>query len=103
MDIFNSLKLSDKSSNQRVEILNMTIDDEDLRPLQIMLRQACAGTSVSTRELVKELTFSDLANLREGEMTVDNLKEIVSDLAAGKDDINPFDTSFENDGISELL
>ena len=81
----------------------MTSESHELSQLQIMLKQACAGTSVSTRELVKELSFSNLTDLREGELTVDDLREIVLDLASGKDDSILFEIAPGDDGNPEML
>lgn len=58
--------------------------DNDQNPLQEILKQACADTIVSTKELIKELSRDDLINIREGEMTVDDLRQIVLDLIESK-------------------
>ena len=58
--------------------------DKDQNPLQEILKQACADTIVSTKELIKELSRDDLINIREGEMTVDDLRQIVLDLIESK-------------------
>ncbi len=81
----------------------MISESDKLSPLQIMLKQACADTSVTTRELVKELSFSDLTDLREGELTVDDLREIVLDLASGKDDSIRFKIAAGDEGNFEMI
>ena len=81
----------------------MSSKNNKLSPLQLALRQACAGTTITTRELIKELSFSDLADLREGELTVDDLREIVLDLASAKDDSFLSDIVVEDDGNPEVL
>lgn len=53
--------------------------------LHTTLKSACKGTSVTTRELLKELTSEDLVEIKTGEMTVDDLKNVVLDLADNKD------------------
>ena len=87
----------------------MTKEENTLSPLQLTLREACDGTSVSTRELLKELSSVDLAAIREGELTIDDLKEIVLDLALRYDDSNislatilPEDDDPEDTDYSEL-
>lgn len=68
-----------------------------LSPIQILLSQACEGSLVTTRELVKTLSLSDLAALREGELTVDDLKEIVADIASQKEVTSHTDRQTEED------
>ena len=58
--------------------------DNNQNPLQDILKKACADTIVSTKELVKELSRDDLVNIREGEMTVGDLRQIVLDLVESK-------------------
>ncbi len=52
---------------------------------QRLLQRACKGTSVTTRDLVRELTLNDIASIKTGEIGLDYIKEIVSDLADSKD------------------
>ncbi len=66
----------------RVNLIN---ENNKLSPTQLILSQACEGSIVTTRELVKTLSLSDLAALREGDLTVDDLKEIVLDIASQKE------------------
>ena len=58
--------------------------DSSQSPLQKILAKACAGTIVTTKELVKELSREDFVNIKEGEMTVDDLRQIVLDLVESK-------------------
>ena len=48
---------------------------------QKLLQTACKGTSVTTRDLAKELTLNDIASIKAGEIGLDYIREIVSDLA----------------------
>ena len=56
-----------------------------LSPTQLILSQACEGSIVTTRELLKTLSLTDLAAMREGDLTIEDLKEIVSDIASQKE------------------
>ena len=52
---------------------------------QLLLLAACDGTSVTTRELVKEFSLEEIALIKSGDITLDEIKEIVLDLADSKD------------------
>lgn len=53
--------------------------------LQTTLEAACKGTSVTTRELIKELTIDDIADIKSGDLTTADLVNIVLDMADDKD------------------
>ncbi len=53
--------------------------------LQRILEKACKGTSVTTRELFVELTQDDLASVKNGELTAEDLRLLVLDLADSKE------------------
>jgi hypothetical protein len=53
--------------------------------LQSILETACKGTSVTTRELIKELTIDDLADIKSGDMSAADLTSLVLELADNKD------------------
>ena len=59
--------------------------NNELSHAQIILYHACEGSVVTTRELVKTPSLSDFAALREGYLTVDDLKEFVLDIASQKE------------------
>ncbi len=53
--------------------------------LQSILEAACKGTSITTRELIKELTIDDLADIKSGDMSAADLMSLVLELADNKD------------------
>ena len=53
--------------------------------LQSILEIACQGTSVTARELIKELSADDLADIKTGYMTAADLTSMVVELADNKD------------------
>jgi exopolyphosphatase/pppGpp-phosphohydrolase len=59
-------------------------------PFQKTLEKACAGTSVTTRELVAALNTYDLAAIREGDMDAKDLKSLVMDIADSKDNASRY-------------
>lgn len=69
--------------------------------LQKTLTEACQGTSVTTRELIAELSKYDLTAIREGEMTADDLKPLVLDIADGKDNVNVYRVEQKNSGVAD--
>jgi hypothetical protein len=64
--------------------------------LQTILKTACKGTSVTTRELLKELTTDDLADIRNGDMTTDDIVSLVLELADNKDNIKLYRVKVKN-------
>ena len=68
---------------------------------QKTLEQACQGTSVTTKELIAELTKYDLEAIREGEMTADDLKPLVFDIADGKDNANIYRVEQKSSNVLE--
>ncbi len=64
--------------------------------LQTILETACKGTSVTTRELLKELTIDDLADIRNGDMTTDDIVSLVLELADNKDNIKLYRVKVKN-------
>ena len=64
--------------------------------LQAILEAACKGTSVTTRELLKELTTDDLADIRYGDMTISDLMNLVLELADNKDNIKLYRIKVKN-------
>ena len=52
---------------------------------QLLLLAACEGTSVTTRELIKELSSEEVTLIKSGDITLNEIKEIVLDLADSKD------------------
>ena len=52
---------------------------------QSLLLAACKGTSITTRELVKELSFEEITLIKSGDISLEEIKEIVIDLADTKD------------------
>lgn len=64
--------------------------------LQTILETACKGTSVTTRELLKELTTDDLADIRNGDMTFEDIVSLVMDLADNKDNITLYRVKVKN-------
>ena len=52
---------------------------------QSLLLLACEGTSVTTRELIKALSIEEITLLKCGDISLDEIKEIVHDLADSKD------------------
>lgn len=55
-----------------------------INEFQSLLLAACEGTSVTTRELVKELSSEEITLIKSGDITLDEIKEIVLDLADSK-------------------
>lgn len=49
--------------------------------LQSLLSIACEGTSVTVRELIKVLSIEEITMIKSGDLTLDDLKEIVCDIA----------------------
>jgi hypothetical protein len=64
--------------------------------LQTILETACKGTSVTTRELFKELTIDDLAEIKNGDMTATDLANLVLELADNKDNIKLYRIKVKN-------
>ena len=64
--------------------------------LQAILETACKGTSVTTRELFKELTIDDLAEIKNGDMTATDLANLVLELADNKDNIKLYRIKVKN-------
>ena len=58
--------------------------NDDSSPLHETLSKACKGFDIETRELLKALTHDDLASIKEGELTADDLREIARDIADSK-------------------
>ena len=52
---------------------------------QWALKCACEGTDVTTRELLKTLAWDDIARIKEGEITVEDLRLTVMELADSKE------------------
>ena len=52
---------------------------------QSVLKSACEGTRVTTRELLKTLAWEDIARIKEGEITVEDLRLTVLELEDSKD------------------
>ncbi len=50
-----------------------------------LLEKACKGTSITPRELIRELVYSGYKNLYDLDLTLDDLKMIVSDLEDSKE------------------
>ena len=68
---------------------------------QSFLIAACEGTSVTTRELVKELSLEDIALIKSGDISLDEIKEIVLDLADAKDNELLYKVTIRKKGITE--
>lgn len=68
----------------------MNKDNTSKNPLQKILEKACKGTAVTTRELITALSAYDLAAIREGEITAEDLKTIVSDIADDKENADRY-------------
>jgi len=49
-------------------------------PLIKQIEQACKNTSVSPREILRELTPDDISMLKSGDLTIDYLISLASDL-----------------------
>ena len=64
--------------------------------LQTILETACKGTSITTRELIKELTMDDLADIKNGEITATDLTNLVLELADNKDNIMSYRLKVKN-------
>ena len=64
--------------------------------LQAILETSCKGTSVTTRELIKELTIDDLADIKNGDMTATDLTNLVVELADYKDNIKLYRVKVKN-------
>jgi hypothetical protein len=64
--------------------------------LQTILETACKGTSITARELIKELTAADLAEIMSGDMTAADLKSLVLDLADDKDNAQLYRIKVKN-------
>ena len=65
--------------------------NDDSSPLHKTLSEACKGFDIETRELLKALTHDDLASIKEGELTADDLREIARDIADSKNDFDNSD------------
>ena len=52
---------------------------------QRFLQAACKGTTVTPRELVVALTIDDIRRIKSGDLIIDDVREIVKDLADSKD------------------
>jgi hypothetical protein len=64
--------------------------------LQEVLKAACKGTSVTTRELIKELTIDEVADIKNGYITAADLIDLVMDLAESKDNIELYRVKVKN-------
>ena len=53
-----------------------------------LLRKACDGTPMTVKELISGLTPVQLNSLRQGELDLEDLKSIVSDLLDEKDNFS---------------
>ncbi len=82
-----------------------------INEFQSQLQAACEGTSVSTRELVKELSVEEIALIKSGDISLEEIKETVRDLADTKDNEQLYkvstrkraaDESYE-DNVTEVL
>ena len=62
-------------------------DEIKTSDLQTILETACKGTSITTRELIKELTADDLADIKNGDLPVEDINSLVLELADNKDNI----------------
>ena len=62
--------------------------NDNSSPLHKTLSEACKGFDIETRELLKALTHDDLASIKEGELTADDLREIARDIADSKSDFD---------------
>ena len=52
--------------------------------LLTLVEKACLNTSVTVRELMKELSTDEISMIKEGELGPDYLTSLVSDMAAVK-------------------
>tara|TARA_R110002096_G_scaffold78934_11_gene185512 strand:+ start:1227 stop:1478 length:252 start_codon:yes stop_codon:yes gene_type:complete len=64
--------------------------------LQAALETACKGTSVTTRELVKELTVDEIAEIKSGDITAADLVNLVLELADNKDNATLYRIKVKN-------
>jgi len=72
-----------------------------INEFQLLLLAACEGTSVTTRELVKELSSEEITLIKSGEISLDDIKEIVNDLADSKDNEPLYKVSMRKKGKDE--
>jgi len=63
----------------------MSKDLDDKKRINRLLERACKGTSVTSKELLRELVTSGNMNLYEIGLNLDDLKSIVADLAESKE------------------
>lgn len=87
--------------SQKSRKLHPTIDSSmnnkiKASALQIVLETACKGTSVTPRDLVKELSIDDLADIKNGDMTATDLVNLVTELADNIDNAKIYRVKVKN-------
>lgn len=65
---------------------------------QAIVQKACEGTSITTKELIKTLDWEDIARIKEGELTVEDLRLTVLELADSKDMAAVYTTAPSSNG-----
>ena len=64
--------------------------------LQAALEVACKGTTVTPRELIKELSKDELLEIKSGDLTVADLRNLVTEMADDKDNIEQYRINVKN-------
>lgn len=63
----------------------MSIKYPNNKSFNKLIGKACKGTTVSTKELLRELVYIGYKNFKELDLTLEDLKIIVSDIADSKE------------------
>ena len=66
------------------------------------LSLACLETSVSTKELLRKLTTSEVTSIMDGELTIEDLKIIVQELVEDKENVLIYRTPVKGVGTLEF-
>lgn len=66
-------------------IVTMVKDFDDKKQFHKLLEKACKGTSVTSKELLRELVNAGYRNLDDIDLALEDLKMIVSDLVDSKE------------------
>ncbi len=63
----------------------MSIKFSNYKSFNKLIGKACKGTTVTTKELLRELVDNGYQNFKELDLTLEDLKMIVSDIADSKE------------------
>lgn len=63
----------------------MNFKKHNKNAFNLLIEKACKGTDVSTRELYRELVNYGYSNLKDLELSLEDLKAIVADISESKE------------------